>query len=87
MMYGYMTLADGTEIVHSQILDNNRVDVHFERPSEDGFDSVRFELPEYSYKVWEGNYTDEELEGFKNFLESNAHLIYRYAREGGIKLA
>lgn len=87
MMYGYMTLSDGTEVVHSQILENNRIDVHFERPTEKGFDSVRFVLPDYTYNVWEGEYTKEEIDGFKLFLENNAHLIYRYAREGGIKLA
>ena len=52
MMYPYMTLADGTEVVHSQIIEKDGVQtvlVHFERPTEDGFDSVRCELPEYSW--------------------------------------
>ena len=42
MMYPYMTLSDETEIVHSQIVEKNGVDtilVHFERPTDDGFDS------------------------------------------------
>ena len=50
MMYPYLTLADGTEVVHSELLEGERggrVLVHFERPSADGFDSVRFELPSY----------------------------------------
>lgn len=48
MMYPYMTLADGTEIVHSQVIEENgkkKVIVNFERPTEDGFDSARCELP------------------------------------------
>lgn len=37
MMYPYMTLADETEIVHSQIIEENgvkKVIVNFERPVE-----------------------------------------------------
>lgn len=47
MMYPYMTLADETEIVHSHLIDGGKVIVHFERPTESGFDSARFELPTY----------------------------------------
>ena len=42
MMYPYMTLADDTEIVHSHVFDEDgvkKVLVHFERPTEEGFDS------------------------------------------------
>lgn len=41
MMYPYMTLYAETEIVHSQIMEENDVQkiiVYFERPTEDGFD-------------------------------------------------
>ena len=44
MMYPYMTLYDGTEIVHSQIIEENDV-------------------------------------------QSNAHLLYKYAAEGGVQIA
>ena len=39
MMYPYMTLADETEIVHSQIIEKDgqkKVIVNFERPTEMG---------------------------------------------------
>ncbi len=39
MMYPYMVLADGTEITHSHIIDDNgteQVEVHFERATEQG---------------------------------------------------
>ena len=52
MMYPYMTLADETEIVHSQIVEKDgmkKVIVNFERPTEDGFDSARCELPDYKW--------------------------------------
>ena len=41
MMYPYMTLADDTEIVHSHVFDEDgvkKVLVHFERPTEEGFE-------------------------------------------------
>lgn len=90
MMYPYLTLGDGTEVVHSELLDTEqggRVLVHFERPCATGFDSVRFELPSYDMEVWEGEFSDEELESLRDFLEANAHLLFRYAAEGGLKIA
>lgn len=90
MMYPYMTLADETEIVHSQIIiEENGVEkviVHFERPTEDGFDSARCELPAYKWTIREG-YTDDEIGLFEELLHSNAHLLYKYAQTGGIQIA
>lgn len=88
-MYPYMTLADETEIVHSQIITEGevrKVIVHFERPTEDGFDSARCELPSYKWLMIEG-YTEQEIELFEKLLHSNAHLLYRYAENGGIHIA
>ncbi len=51
MLYPYMILADETEIVHSHIIEENGiqcVEVHFERPTEDGFDVARCSLPTYT---------------------------------------
>lgn len=89
MMYPYMTLADETEIVHSQIIEENNVQkviVHFERPTEDGFDSARCELPTYKWILNEG-YSEEEISMFEQLLHSNAHLLYKYAANGGIQIA
>ena len=82
MMYPYLTFADGTQVVHSDLIpdsDGGHVLVHFERPTEAGFDSVRFDLPTYAMTPWEGDFTEEELDQFRAFLRSNAHLLYRYA--------
>ena len=90
MMYPYITLADETEIVHSQIIEENgieKVEVHFERPTENGFDSIRFELPTYKILFKDGNYTEKEIKMFEEFLQNNAHLIYKYAKSGGVKIA
>lgn len=89
MMYPYMTLADETEIVHSQIIDKDgkqKVIVHFERQTEEGVDSARCELPDYNWISKEG-YTDEEVAMFEQLLHSNAHLLYKYAADGGIQIA
>ena len=73
MMYPYMTLSDETEIVHSQLIEDKgikKVIVNFERPTDNGFDSARCELPEYKWTEKEG-YSDEEIEFFENLLHSN----------------
>lgn len=90
MMYPYMTLGDGTEIVHSQLIHDDGVDkvlVHFERPNAEGFDSARCELPSYKWTNWEGNFSASEKQLFEEFLRSNAHLLYRYAASGGLRVA
>ena len=72
MMYPYITLADETEITHSQIIEvdgTQTVEVHFERPNENGFDSARCVLPSYQWKFAEG-FTAEEMEFFNKFLRS-----------------
>ena len=89
MMYPYMTLGDGTEIVHSQILEeagHTKVIVHFKRPTNNGFDSARCELPKYHWQYKEG-YSDEEIAMFEQLLHSNAHLLFKYAANGGIQIA
>lgn len=89
VMYPYMTLTDETEIVHSQLIEENgvkKVIVHFERPTENGFDSARCELPSYKWTIKEG-YTEDEIAMFEELLHSNAHLLYKYAQNGGIQIA
>ena len=89
MMYPYMKFEDETEVTFSQIINKDGVDtveVHFERPTDDGFDSARCELPSYKWIIREG-YSEEEIKKFTEFLEHNAHLFFKYAKEGGIKIA
>ena len=90
-MYPFCKYSDGTEVVFSGIIKNDKgeetIQIHFERPTENGFDSVRFELPTYNIIYKEGNYTDEEIELFKTIVEKGAPSFYRWAREGGIKIA
>ncbi len=89
MMYPYITLADETEITHSHIIERDgvqTVEVHFERLAESGFDSARCVLPSYQWKFNEG-FSREEIAFFDEFLQHNAHLLYRYAAQGGIHCA
>ena len=90
-MYPYCKYADGTEVVFSAIIKDENgeetVQIHFERPTEYGFDSVRFELPSYKILDKKGKYTDEEIELFKTVVEQGAPSFYKWAREGGIKIA
>lgn len=87
MMYPYMTLPDDTEITHSRLIEEgHKVLVHFERPTEAGFDSARCELPSYTWLSREG-YAEGEIAFFEEFLRNNAHLLYRYAASGGMKIA
>lgn len=90
MLYPYMTLDDETIISHSQIIEEdgvNKVIVNFERPNkEDDFDNARCELPSYKWLYNEG-YSDAEIAFFEELMEYNAHLFYKYAASGGLKIA
>ena len=89
MMSPYMKLSDETEIVHSHLIEENgekRVEVHFERPTDDGFDTARCSLPSYKWIKRDG-FTEEEIANFEIFLRNNAHLLFKYAEIGGISIA
>ncbi len=89
MMYPYVKYSDGTEVVFSHIMKNENgeeiMHVHFERPTENGFDSVRFELPSCKVLYKDGNYSEKEIEFFKQVVQNSADLFYKYAKEGGLK--
>lgn len=57
MIYPYMILVAGPEIVDSHIIKENGaqcVEVRFERPTEDGFDIARCSLSTYIWIKQEG---------------------------------
>ena len=62
-----------------------KVIVNFERPTEEGFDSARCVLPDYKW-IRNDGYSDSEIEFFEKLLQSNAHLIYKYAASGGVRV-
>ena len=89
MMYPFMTLADHTEVVHSEsYLENGTetVKVYFERPVWGGFYSAECYLPSYRWDNIDG-FSDEEISEFQDYLKSVSHIIIRLAREGGFENA
>lgn len=90
-MYPLCKYYDGTEVVFSDIIINEQgeetIQIHFERPTERGFDSIRFELPSYKILYKEGEYTEEEIELFKTVVERGAPSFYRWAKQGGVNIA
>lgn len=82
MMYPFMQLEDNTEIVHSGILEDEKVKIYIERPIEGGFQSATCFLPEY---IWEevSGFDSTDIEKFQEIIESTSHLIMRFAKEGG----
>ena len=91
MLYPFCKYEDETEVSFSDIKVNDKneeiIYIHFERPTENGFDSIRFELPSYKIVYKEGNYTIDEINLFKKIVEQGAPYFYKWSREGGIKIA
>ena len=89
MMYAFMQLDDGTEVVHSEAYDDNgteTVKVYFEKPVEGDFESAECYLSRYVWKKIEG-FSSERVAQLQEYLESVAHVIIRLAREGGFEHA
>lgn len=91
MVYTLCKYSDETEVVFSDIRKKENgeeyIRISFERPTEKGFDTVVFELPSYEIVEKEGNYTDKEIEEFRQIVERGAHIFFKYARNGGLKFA
>lgn len=84
MMYGYMTMSDGTGIAHSEMKADGTVKVYFEKPIEGGFQYATCYLPSCRWEEITG-FTDQEVHELERVLQNNAHLILQAAQEGGLK--
>lgn len=77
-------------MVFSHIMKNENEEeiiyVHFESPTDYGFDSVRFELPSCKILYKEGNYTDEEIELFHTVVGGSSTKIW-LTKSGGCIVA
>ncbi len=83
MMYPFMTLDDEAEIVHSEMLPDERVKVYVEKPDEkDCFHHMTCYLPDYTVEEVFG-FTEEEQARYMDVIRSTAHLIIEFAQEGG----
>ena len=84
MMYPFMTLADNTEITHSEMKPDGSVKVYIETPDDaGGFHSATCWLPEYRWEDISG-YSEAEMTYYKRLLRNNAHLILEFSQEGGV---
>ena len=89
MMYPFMTLDDGTEVVHSEAyVENNmeKVKVYFEKPVEGGVESAYCYLPEYRWDQIIG-FSEDEIAKMREYLGSVAHIIIELSRQGGFENA
>lgn len=87
MMYPFMTLDDQTEIVHSEMLEDNRVKVYLEKPDEkDCFHHATCYLPGYEWTDVFG-FSPEQIARYQEVIESTAHLILEFSKEGGFENA
>lgn len=75
MMYPFLTLDDGTEIVHSEMLPDGTVKVYIEKPDEnDCFHSAYCILPDYRWEKIDG-FSKSDIDRYQSVIESTAHLI------------
>ena len=87
MLYPFLTLSDGTEIVHSETLDDGRVKVYIEKPdAKDCFHHATCYIPGYEWEDIYG-FTDEEIQSYQEIIKSTAHLIIEFASDGGLENA
>ena len=85
MVYPFMTLDDGTEIVHSDMNPDGKVKVYIEKPDEKYcFRHATCWLPGYQ---WEDIYhfSETEISKYQEIIESTAHLIIEFSKEGGLE--
>lgn len=87
MMYKFMTLEDGSEIVHSEFLANQKVKVYIEKPDEkDCFHYMTCYLPDYEVCDVYG-FSDAEVANYVEFIKSMSHLLMEFAKGGGFENA
>ena len=89
MLYPFMTMADGTEIVHSESMiedGREKVKVCIEKPVDYGFKAATCWLPDYKWEKIQG-FTEQEIAELQDIVESLAHTIYELARDGGFEHA
>lgn len=85
MLYNFMELPNQTIISHSEILNRNdkeQVKVYIEKPIYGGFATATCYLPDYEW-VDVFNFTEDEMDYLKELVESEAHMIFEFARTGG----
>ena len=87
MIYPFITLDDGAEIVHSEMQDDGSVKVYVEKADEkDGFHHMTCYLPSYEITELFG-FSDNEKERYMDVIRSAANLIIEFSKDGGFENA
>lgn len=87
MMHPFLTLDDGTEIVHSDQFDDGQVKVYIEKPdAELCFRHATCWLPSYRWEDVFG-FSEADIARYQEIIESTAHLIMEFAQTGGFDYA
>ena len=87
MMYPFMTLDDGAEIVHSEKKPDGSVKVYVEKPdAKDCFHHMTCYLPGYKIEEVYG-LSEMEMERYLEVIRSTAHLIMEFVANGGFENA
>lgn len=85
MLYPFMTLDDGTEIVHSEakkVDGQEKVKVVFEKPIAGGFKHAECWLPDYKWEHIDG-YSNGEIKELQSIVKDLSAVIISLARQGG----
>ncbi|MBE5773468.1 MAG: hypothetical protein E7337_05995 [Clostridiales bacterium] len=83
MIFPFMTLDDGTEIVHSEMLADQRVKVYIEKPdATDGFHDATCYLPALEWTEIHG-FSAQDMDRYDEVIRSTAHLIIEFSQNGG----
>ena len=84
MMHEFVTYSDGTLVVSSDIRKKENGEeyliVCFERPTENGFDIIIFELPSYNIVKKDGNYSEKEIKIFRSVVERGSSYFFEIAQ-------
>ena len=87
MVYPFLTLDDGTEIVHSEYRDDGNVKVYMETADEvPGFKHATCRLPSFRWEDICG-YPEDDIKRFEEVIRPTAHLIIPFSKEGGFESA
>lgn len=80
MVYPFLTLDDGTEIVHSEYCDDGTVKVYIETADEKlGFKHATCYLSSYKWEDIYG-YGEDDIKRFDEIIHSSAHLIIQFSK-------
>ena len=86
MMYPFITLDDGAEIVHSE-MQNGSVKVYVEKADEkDCFHHMTCYLPSYEITELFG-FSKAEKDRYMDVIRSAANLIIEFSKDGGFENA